>query len=95
MLISASNGHCAFKGSSNCRVHFVLGAVLLLASVMDLMIAIAFIHFSHHMCTHLDQITRKVHNCLAPPTCSCNSLHFVDSMLSDHGSGFLHDRPRL
>jgi hypothetical protein len=95
MLISASNGHCAFRGSSNCRVHFVLGAVLLLASVLDLLIAVAFMHFFHHMCMCLDKITRKVLHCLAPPTCPCNSVHFVDGLFSDRGSGSPHHQPRL
>jgi hypothetical protein len=95
MLISASNGHCAVRGSSNCRVHFVLGAVLLSASLLDLMIAIAFIHFFHHMCMHLNKITRKVLHCLATRTCPCNSVLFVDCLFSDHGGCSPYGQPRL
>jgi hypothetical protein len=60
MLIFASKGQCSFRGRSSCNVHFALGAVIMSCSVLDFLIALAFVHLFHHMCTHLDKITRKV-----------------------------------
>jgi hypothetical protein len=73
MLMSAAHGHCGFRGGSNCRSTFVLGAVIMSASVLDLLIALAFVHLFHHMCTHLDKISRKV---LHHRIMLCNTLSF-------------------
>jgi hypothetical protein len=60
ILISASQGHCAHKGGTNCKAHAVLGTVIILASVLDFMFALTFIHCIEQICTHLDTTTRKV-----------------------------------
>jgi hypothetical protein len=62
MLISASKGHCAYKGGSNCSAHVVLGAAIIAASIMDYIFALVFIHCIEQICIHLDTITRKVRN---------------------------------
>jgi hypothetical protein len=64
ILISASNGHCAYKGGSNCSAHIVLGAVIIAASVMDYMFALVFVHCIEQICTRLDTVTCKVRHAI-------------------------------
>jgi hypothetical protein len=69
ILLSASKGLCAYKGSSNCTVHNVMGAVITSASVGDFFLAIIFIHFFDRILKHLGQHTRKVRHSLVRGTC--------------------------
>jgi hypothetical protein len=73
MLLSASNGHCAYKGGSNCGVHAALGTLITSAAIMDSLIASIFLHCIQHVCLQMDAITRKVRRCHAHRTriCSC------------------------
>jgi hypothetical protein len=77
MLISASNGHCAYKDGSNCRVHTVLGAVIVAASLMDYILAIVCIHVIEQIFTQIDAVTRKVHHDHAPWICQWIITHHV------------------
>jgi hypothetical protein len=60
MLMSASQGHCAYKGGTNCGVHVVLGSVITAAAIMDFVLALSFIQCIEHMCVQIDVVTRKV-----------------------------------
>jgi hypothetical protein len=64
MLLSAATGLCAFKGSSNCTVHNVMGAIIISAAVLDFLLAVTFIHFFEGILTHLGKYTRKVRHSL-------------------------------
>jgi hypothetical protein len=64
ILLSASNGHCAYKGGSNCSAHVMLGAAIIAASVMDFVFALVFIHCIEQICIHLDTVTRKVRHAI-------------------------------
>jgi hypothetical protein len=68
MLISASQGHCAYKGGSNCSVHVVLGSLVTAASFMDYIFAMAFLVCIERVCLQLDLVARKVRHCYVPET---------------------------
>jgi hypothetical protein len=60
MLISASQGHCAYKGGSNCGVYVVLGSLVTSASILDYIFAMAFLVYMERVCLQLDLVTQKV-----------------------------------
>jgi hypothetical protein len=77
MLLSASNGHCAYKDGSNCRVHTMLGAVIVAASLTDYILAIVCIHVIEQIFTQIDAVTRKVRHDHAPWICQWMIAHHV------------------